>query len=310
MSGVLRAITGGLALLPHRWVVGLGGFLGWGFGALVRYHRRDAVDALRRCLPEIDASERARILRRMYRNLGRNMAETMVIPSRRREVIAGMIDVQGEHNLRAALEQGRGVILLAAHLGNWEFMTLVPTLLGFPPLTIIAKRIRNDAIHTYWNELRARLNIRVAPPRHSMRECLRALRRNELVGFMLDQNMIWKEGIFVNFFGRTACTTPGLALMSAKAKAPVVPALMRRMPDGRHLVRFERPLPPPPDRDPATVHAATQQYTRWIEDRIRECPEQWIWIHRRWKTRIESIPPWERERFILPDVDDRGGQGG
>jgi KDO2-lipid IV(A) lauroyltransferase len=101
---------------------------------------------------------------------------------------------------------------------------------------------------------------------------------------IIDQNMTRNEGIFVEFFGKNASTSPGLAYMAAQSKAPVIPAFMCRKPDGRHVLKFQPELEPPEDRTPESIHEATQRYTKIIEDAIREAPEQWIWMHRRWKT--------------------------
>jgi KDO2-lipid IV(A) lauroyltransferase len=97
--------------------------------------------------------------------------------------------------------------------------------------------------------------------------------------------MTYGEGIFVDFFGDAANTTPGLAIMSAQSGAPVVPIFARRLPGGRHRITAQAPIDPPPDRKPETVRDYTQRYSKITEDAIRECPEQWLWLHRRWKTR-------------------------
>jgi KDO2-lipid IV(A) lauroyltransferase len=147
------------------------------------------------------------------------------------------------------------------------------------------------AINKFWMNARSRFGLKFVPAHNSYRQCLSALRKNEIIAFVLDQNMIDTEGIFVDFFGKKACTSPGLAYMSAQSGAAVVPVFMIRLENGRHLIKAAAPIPPPPDRKPETIHAYTQLYTKVIEDVVREYPAQWTWIHRRWRT----TPKYEKE---------------
>ena len=126
------------------------------------------------------------------------------------------------------------------------------------------------------------------PARNAYRASVRALKDNGLVGFMLDQNRPAEQGVFVDFFGKPASTTAGLALMSAQTGAPVVPAFIRRTPEGRHVVEARPFLEPPSDRQPETIRAFTAACTKIIEDEIRLRPEQWLWWHKRWKSRPEG----------------------
>ena len=123
---------------------------------------------------------------------------------------------------------------------------------------------------------------------NAARACLKALRANGLVGFMLDQSRPRDQGVFVTFFGQPASTSPGLAVLSSQAKAPVIPAFIQRRSDGGHLIRVLPAIDPPSDREPATVLRYTQIYTAILEREIRAQPDQWIWLHRRWK--IAPLP--------------------
>jgi KDO2-lipid IV(A) lauroyltransferase len=174
------------------------------------------------------------------------------------------------------------VVVLTAHLGNWDLMGLWAA--SRYPLTIISKVIKNEAVNRFWMEKRAAAGVNIVPAHHSYRACLSALKKGGLLGFILDQNMIHTEGIFVDFFGRPACTTPGLAVLSAHAQAPIVPVFMIRQADGNHVVRMWPALPPPADRGSESIAATTQACTRLVEEIIRQHPEQWIWMHRRWRT--------------------------
>lgn len=283
MKLLLQAGSALFARLPLPQALALGRGIGWVYGSLVRYHRRDALDALARAFPDKSAAEIRDTIRRMYANLGMNIAELARLPTASDESIRNTISIEGEDIARAALARGKGLLILSAHLGSWDLLcTFVPRL-GYP-LTIITKDIKNKALNDFWMKIRERFGLKFVPAHNSYRQCLHALKRNELVGFILDQNMIAAEGVFVDFFGRPACTSPGLAYMSAQSGAPVMPVFMVRQEGGRHLIRGLPVVEPPPDRKPETILEFTQRYTRIIEDVVRDHPDQWIWIHRRWRT--------------------------
>jgi len=289
MTRLLRMLANALGRLPPRVARRVAVFGGWVFGAVLRYHRRDAQAALQRSYPEQSAAAIRDLVRRMYVHLVRNGLDLCRVGVMNDAELRAAADLEGWAHLEAALARGRGALILTAHLGNWDLLcTLTPTW-GYP-LTIITKNLRQAGLNRFWMQSRERFGLRFVPAHRSFRACLKALRKNELVGFVLDQNMIDREGVFVDFFGRPACTTPGLAYLAAQSGAPVVPVFLLRGADGRHHGRILPLLEPPPDRAPDTIRAATQQYTRIIEDAIREHPEQWIWLHRRWKTQPPAAP--------------------
>lgn len=260
-----------------------GNGLGWVYGNVIRHHRRDAVEALRRSLPEKSERERRQIIRRMYRNLGMNVVEMLRMATVSERYFETHIVWENDEIVRTTMSQGKGVLVLTGHMGSWDILCSIAPKFKFPT-TIITKNIKNDAVNNAWMDVRKRFGLKMLPAHNSYRQCLTALRKNEIVGFIIDQNMIESEGIFVDFFGKPACTTPGLAYMSAQSGAPVIPVFIIRLPRGRHLVKVLPAIPPPPDRKPETIHQFTQQYTKIMEDVIRQHPDQWIWVHRRWKT--------------------------
>ena len=194
------------------------------------------------------------------------------------------------------------MLVLIAHFGNYPLLALeVPKLFGYP-LSAIAKPLKNKALNELWWEMQRQAGVNGIPARNAYRASVRALRNHELVGFMIDQNRPHPQGVFVDFFGRPASTTPGLAFMSAQTQAPVVPVFMRRLPDGRHRVEALAVLEPPPDRQPETILAHTARYTRILEDEIRLDPAQWLWLHKRWKTRPPA--PAARSDSAVPLVPE------
>lgn len=284
---LLRTVTGAFALLPRRVALVVGTFLGWVFGSVIRHHRADARDALDRSLPDLPERERRRIESACYRRVAADYVEVMRLAGGAKEDLGRLVTIEGEEHVRAALARGRGALILTAHLGNYELLGMFAVHLGYR-LTIVAKEIRNPDVNAAWMRLRERFGIQVVLSHNSLRACIRALKDDGLLGFMLDQNRPRDKGVFVTFFGRPASTTPGLAFISAATKAPVVPAFIHRTADGRHHLRVLPPIDPPADREDETLRQATQVYTTIIEQEIRRHPDQWIWMHRRWKTQPTS----------------------
>lgn len=282
---LIKAVVKAVAALPMKRALALGRFLGKIYGGVIRYHRKDAEEALARSMPELSAEERVAVIDRMYGNLGLNIVELMRLAAKRDCNLDGRVEPRNLHYVDDALKRGKGVLILTAHLGNWDMLCAYTTaVLGYK-LTAITKELRNKELFKFWCETREMYGMHLLPARNSYRQCREVLKRNELLGFILDQNMIRDEGVFVDFFGRPACTTHGLAIMAAQSGAPVVPVFTHRIADDRHVLEVLPPIEPPATaRDPEVIRAATQEYTKVIEEAVRRYPDQWIWIHRRWKT--------------------------
>lgn len=288
MQTLVKLITGLMARIPLSAALAFGAFLGWIFGSVIRHHRRDAFDALRRAYPEKQERELRLIVNRMYRNLGMNLAEILRLSGGSLEEFSKRITIRNAEIGEQVFQRGNGAFILTAHLGNWDLLGMFTVKLGYK-LTIISKDLKNKTVNAMWMQLREKFGVGIIPSHNAARPALKALKRNELLGFILDQNRPRDQGIFVDFFGRPACTSPGLAILAAQARAPVVPVFIHRTPDGNHVVQVLPLLEPPPDREPETIRKATQEYTKIIEDQIRQYPDQWIWLHRRWKTRPQIV---------------------
>lgn len=284
MTFLLQSIERILSALPLPAALRLGRGLGGLLGSVIRYHRADAEDALRRAFPDADARWVRETARRCYAHLGMNLVESLRLRRAGRAYVADRVAWSGIETLRRALEGGRGACLLTAHTGNWELACATAPVFGLP-LTIVVKPIKGRALDAHVAAVRQAFGLQTLPSRGSYRDCRRTLRDNGLLGFVLDQNMTRDEGVFVDFLGRPACTTAGLAHLAAVARAPVVPVFAERLDGGRHVIHVLPALEPPADTEPETLRAATQVYTRAIEDFIRAHPDQWIWLHRRWRTR-------------------------
>ncbi|NCD34003.1 MAG: hypothetical protein EOL87_11395 [Spartobacteria bacterium] len=281
--GILEHLTKFIASFRLNTALKLGAGMGWVYGHVIRYHRKDAFDALERAFPQQTLTQRRALVNQMYKHLGKNIVESIRIFGGRFDDIKQRVQVRGLEHLESAMQRGRGALILTAHYGNWDVLSVMTPAVGYP-LTIISKDLKQDSLNEFWMQCRESYGVTILPARKSYRKAVSSLRKGGLVGFILDQNMTRDEGVFVDYFGRQACTTPGLAFMSAQSKAPVVPVFIHRTPDDQHVIEVLPVIPAPENREPDTILAATQAYTSIIEQMVREHPEQWIWIHRRWRT--------------------------
>ncbi|MBI4460672.1 MAG: lysophospholipid acyltransferase family protein [Acidobacteria bacterium] len=274
--------------LAHRMAMLLAGVLYW----ITPKFRRVAGQNLRMALPELSGQERRAICRGVYRSLGRLLAEGAHFPNLNAQNVQQAVFYDGLENYQAALSRGRGVLFLTAHLGAWELGAFAHALCGYP-LHILYRPLDNPRLNRLVNRYRLLSGNKLIDKRNSAREVLSALARNETVGILADQNSSLEEGVFVNFLGIPACTTAGIARIALHTEAAVVPAFCV-WDSGRRLFRiiFDKPLELPATGDKEeSIRTATQQLTSVIEQYIRRYPDQWLWIHRRWKTRPPGEPP-------------------
>ena len=233
---------------------------------------------------EKSEGELKEIARACYRHLGRCLMEFIRLSAMTAEDIKELAELRGLENLRGAIERGRGAILLTGHLGNWEVAGSRVAVEGYP-LSVIARAQRDNEITQYVRQTREAMGMRVLHREVAVRGALRALRNNELVGILLDQNA-GDEGVFVDFFGRLASTAPGAAAFALTTGAEVLPTYGWRNADGKHTVVIEGavPLVQTGDRN-RDILENTARYTKIIEEKVQAHPEQWFWLHKRWKAR-------------------------
>ncbi|MCX5910282.1 MAG: hypothetical protein NTY64_24685, partial [Deltaproteobacteria bacterium] len=221
-----RLILSAINLVPLRMRIRLFERMGLLIYTLDGKHRRIALRNLTLAFPNTDAEKLAVIARAVFRNLGRVMAEFTFIPRFNKQNLERYVSIEGIENFNQARQKGKGILFLTAHFGNWEWMAA-----SFPLLpTGLVERLRT------WT------GNKTVSKQKSMGRLLRLLKRGESLGILLDQNVAWQEGIFVNYFGELACTNIGLALLALKTGAPVLPAFNIRQPDGRYRIVIEPEL--------------------------------------------------------------------
>jgi len=289
MNGFAGMLARGMARMPKGAASAAGRGLAWALGSVARIRRREVLATLARCFPEMPARERRAVYRGMWRNLAEGLVEVCRYAGGRTREVLDAREVRGRERVAEALASGKGVIALLAHVGNYPLLAAdVPRLFGVE-LSFVYKPFRNAWATRAWREFQEGAGVEGIPAKGAYRASLKALRSGRVLGFMLDQNRPNGQGVFVPFFGRPASTSPGLALLSHQSGAVVLPVFEHRE-GGRHVVEIGAPIEAPPDRGEATLAAYTARYTALIEAEIRRHPAEWLWLHRRWKTR----PPEER----------------
>jgi KDO2-lipid IV(A) lauroyltransferase len=276
-------------VLPRRSLLALGGAAGALAGRIDRRHTATARENLRAAYGDaMPEAERERVVRACWRHFGRITFDALAFPHLDGTALNAFLEVEGIENLRDALAQGRGALVFAAHHGNWEAGAYATARSGVPS-EIIVRPMDNPMLNRRLTELRRRAGNTVIPKRRAVRESLRALGRGACVAILIDQDA-GADAVFVPFFGRLAATTPTLALLALRTEAPVLPMFTRVKADGTISVHVGSVVPTRPtgDRD-ADVLRLTAECTAMVERWTRQSPEQWLWMHRRWKTR----PPGE-----------------
>jgi KDO2-lipid IV(A) lauroyltransferase len=254
--------------------------------------RRTGYRNLELAFPESTPEDRDRILRRLYRNLGWLLAEFCQMERYTPENTRGFLRYEGLEHFLSARDEGRGVLILTGHLGAWELSSFYHSLMGHP-MSIVIRRLDNPLVDQLVNGIRCRHGNQVLHKDDFARGLLGSMRRGDTVGILMDTNMTPPQGVFVDFFGHPACTAPGLARVAMKTGARVLPGfLVWEDALRQYVLRFGAPIALESTGDTeADVIANTALFTKVIEGYIRQYPDQWLWVHRRWKTRPAGEPP-------------------
>jgi len=292
-ASILAAV--GLALfLPLGWLLAhvparAGLWIGRRLGDLIwlvlpRRQAMTLANLARAFGRERSLSELRRLGRHSFEHLGMNVVEACVFFFRAPTVLLSRVELCGMEHVHAAATLGKGILLLTAHYGNWELLAASHTLTIFP-LSVVVRPMDDPLMDRVVERFRLRSAVELIAKRQALPEIRDALRRGRMVGILLDQNASRAEGVFAPFFGIPASTSKALAVISLRTGAPVVPVFIRRVEGGRHRVEVQPVIPSPAAGDVADYTAA---FNRSIEAAVRRAPEQWFWMHNRWKTRPRS----------------------
>jgi len=247
--------------------------------------RRTARRNLEMAFPGMDAADRERIADGVFASIARLLVSMARFPRINRRNVSDWIRYEGLEHFERAKQRGRGVLFATAHLGNWELSAFAHGLMT-EPMHVVVRRLDNPLIDQLAERLRSLSGNRVIEKKDFARGILRALADNQAVGVLIDQNSSPEEGVFVDFFGVPACAFTGFARIAARSGATVIPGFALWSEDeGRYVLRFYQPVEMTGD-----ATADTRRLQSKLEHIIRRYPDQWLWIHRRWKTRPPVQP--------------------
>ena len=246
---------------------------------------------LQLAFPDKTAQERRRIVKGVFTSLGRQLAEVCLFPSYTRENVSDVVVYDGFENFEAALQRGKGVLFLTAHLGGWELSAFAHSLYGHP-LNVVMRSLDNPYMDRLTRDYRTQHGNRMLDKDENVRGLLAAMKKGETAGVLMDTNMTQPQGVFVKFFGIDACTASGVARIAMRTDAAVVPGFtIWDTQTGKYRLSFDPALKLiRTGDDEADIVANTQLFTSVIEEKVRQYPDQWLWVHRRWKTRPPGEP--------------------
>ncbi len=246
---------------------------------------------LMRSFPEKNTREIIKIAKGVYRHFAIVVAEFFDLPYITKDNIHEWVDVEGVENFQAGIAKGKGMLSIVAHFGNWELMTIAGPMY-LKPMYIVYRPLDSPVIDNVVEYVRTMQGNDMIPKGGSGKRIMELLRENNLIGILSDQNVAHYEGVFVDFFGRTACTGVGLAVMAMRSGAPVLPAFMARQKSGKYKFIIRPTIEAVcTDNYENDLVVNTQRFTKIIEDVIREYPDQYFWFHQRWKTK-----PWQKKK--------------
>jgi len=281
-----------LGILPRSLSRALAIFLSQIVYLLHAKLRRVGMRNLAMAFPEKSEAERARILRGVFKSLGRELAELCQFPRYTLENVEQVVVYDGLENYERAYARKKGVLFLTAHFGGWELSAFVHSMHGHW-MHVVMRPMDNPYLDRLLQSYRTMHGNKVVPKDDFVRGLLAAMKAGEVVGILMDTNMTPPQGIFVDFFGIPACTASGLARIALRTDAAVVPTFTIWDESlGKYRLRFDPHIELIRTGNlEADITVNTQLFTKRIEDYARQYPDQWLWVHRRWKTRPEGQPP-------------------
>ena len=290
---VARAILTGLGVLPRRAAIGVGLLVGQIAARMPGGLRRTGIRNLEIAFPDLPEHERLRLLRGCFLSLGRLLGEFSQLPNATPESLRAIIeyDEVGLAHLREAERNKRGVIFLTGHLGVWELHSFGWSALEYP-LSFLVRPLDNPRVEEMVESIRTRFGNKAIDKQSAARQALRVLRQGGTLGILSDLNTQTREGVFVPFFGKLACTTAGIATLALKTDAVVIPTCaVWNKERKRYFFHGDPPVELVRTGDhEKDIEVNTARFAAAVERMVRLYPDQWLWIHKRWKTRPPGEP--------------------
>lgn len=269
----------------------IGKNIGYAIGSLIPKLKKAGRRNLDIALSDLSAEEKEKILRGTFESLGRHLGFVSHFRQFEREDIHKLVEVVGKEHFDKAHATGRGILFFTGHFGSWEVFNLLPPAFGYG-MNILVRRIDNPLVENFVDKMRTRFGSVTLDKTKSARTMFRVLENGELLGILADLNAQEKEGVFVDFFGVPASTTISIAKLALKTNALVLPAFaVWNEAKQKYVVHLEPPIDyEKTDNVDADIKILTQKITNIVEKYVRQFPDQWLWIHKRWNTRPKGEP--------------------
>ncbi len=282
-----------LGMLPRVVQKGMADIIGLLWFKFDKRHRRVVMENITHAFGnQLSSREISMMTKRIFKNISLIIFEVGWCFKLSRDQLARYFTIKGLKNIKDAHKQGKGVIAVSCHMSNWELLVAGAAMSGFRFYGLYRK-LDFKPLERFILQTRQRLGTIMIPLGGASRKLYSLLENGGVVGTMLDQNMDWYQGVYVDFFGRPACTHKGVASLAIRTNAPVIPFSIVRE-NKNFVIEFGPEIPPSRTGDlTRDIETNTQNYTRAIEDIIRCHPDQWFWVHNRWKTK--NLCPWPRQ---------------
>lgn len=270
-------------MMPYCLASWIGRALGWIWFYLIPVRKKVALANLELAFPQLDKRARKRIAAAAFKNMALGAVEILRAPSMDKQGAEKLFEMVGLEHLDKALERGKGVIIASAHFGNFDLAACAGAMHGFD-LYAVTRQQSQRGVNRFWMEVRKGCGVKLISAKSSVWKINRALKSGGMLVLVIDQHMPVGRGIPIPFFGKLASTIDAPAVLSLATGAPIVPALVSRLPNGKHSLVFEPALNVQQGQDRRQdIEGISMCLNQWLEDRIRQKPDQWIWVHRRWK---------------------------
>jgi KDO2-lipid IV(A) lauroyltransferase len=292
---LVRLLAGVIRITPDRVVRAIGTSVGLVSYAVDRPHRRTALENLAAAFPNRSVHERKAIARGAFEHFGRLLFWLLQFSTLSNDQMLARVEFDGEDRTRSAYAYGKGVLFITGHFGCWELHSLVHAI-HFEPIGVLARALDNPRLNDLLERIRQRTGNFVIYRRGTIRRVMRTLEAGHGVAILIDQHIMSRDAISVDFFSRPAATTSVVAALALRTGAPVVPVFALPLPGGRYRLIYDHPVTPPAPDSPDAVKEFTQRCTDVLEMYVRRNPELWLWMHRRWRA-DQSID----EAASLPD---------
>jgi KDO2-lipid IV(A) lauroyltransferase len=295
---LVRGLIGVVRRMPDALVRACGTTLGLAFYAIDRSHRRIAQRNLATAFPLRSEGERRLIARAAFGHFGRLLFELLKFSTLSPEAMLARVEFEGEDRARAAYAQNKGVLFITGHFGFWELHAMVHAL-RIQPINLLARSLDNPQLNDLLERIRQRTGNTVVYRRGTIRRIMRTLQAGQGTAVLIDQHIMTRDAIYVDFFDRPAATTSAVAALALRTGAPVVPVFALPLGGGRYKVIYEHPVEPPRDEGADAVREFTQRCTDVLEMYVRRHPDLWLWMHRRWR----DTTPTEESAGMFPSAD-------